>query len=145
MISLILYFLQLESRRRQKLRNRKRKQPKAKALITIKPRIEAPGVSQRKVGRIFETRILCLRPGLYSKIYRNSVNHKAIILHLIKNLIVSALTARAADRAAAQAEAFLAGQMPCHALPWCRHCRCALANRNRKAVPFSRSSNREST
>ena len=62
-----------------------------------------------------------LRPGLYSKIYRNSVSlaigPKAIILHLINNLIISALTARAADRATGRAEAFLAGQMPCHALP----------------------------
>jgi len=33
MIYLILYFLQLESGRRQKLLNRKREQPKAKALI----------------------------------------------------------------------------------------------------------------
>src|SRR6218665_2954255 len=70
--------------------------------------------------RIFETRILCLRPDLYSKIYRNSVSHKAIILHLINNLI-SALTARVADRAAGRAEAFLAGQTPCHALLWRRH------------------------
>src|SRR6218665_4135695 len=81
-------------------------------------------LSAIKLGprRIFETRILCLRPDLYSKIYRNSVNHKAIILRLINNLIISALTARAADRAASRAETFLAGQIPCHALPWRRHC-----------------------
>jgi len=59
---------------------------------------------------------------LYSKIYRNSVSHKAIILHLINNLIISALTAKTADRAAGRAKAFLAGQMPCHALLWRRHC-----------------------
>src|SRR6218665_1410148 len=70
-------------------------------------------LSAIKLGprRIFQTRVLCLRPGLYSKIYRNSVSHKAILLHLINSLIISALTARAAGRA----EAFLAGQMPCHA------------------------------
>jgi len=62
-----------------------------------------------------------LVPGLYSNNYRNSVSQKAIILHLIYNLIISALTARAVDRVASRAEAFLAGQMPCHALPWRRH------------------------
>src|SRR6218665_2719916 len=82
--------------------------------------------SEIKLGpwRIFETRILCLRPGLYSKICRNSVSHKAIILHLINNLTISSLTARAAHRAAGRAEEFLAGQMPCHALPWRRHWLC---------------------
>ena len=55
-----------------------------------------------------------MRPGLYSKIYHNSVSHKAIILHLKNNLIISGLTARAEDRVAGRAEAFLAGQMPCH-------------------------------
>src|SRR6218665_1882845 len=68
-----------------------------------------------------ETRILCLRPDLYSKIYRNSVSHTAIILHLINNLI-SALTDRATGRATGRAEAFLAGQTPCHALLWRRQC-----------------------
>ena len=58
---------------------------------------------------------------MYSKIYRNSVSYKAIILHLINNLIISALAARAVDRVASRAEAFLAGQMPCHAQPWRRH------------------------
>ena len=38
---------------------------------------------------------------MYSKIYRNSVSHNAIILHLINNLIINALTARAAGRAEA--------------------------------------------
>jgi len=62
-----------------------------------------------------------LKPDLYLKIYRNSVSHKAIVLHLINNLVISALTARAADRAEGREEAFLAGQMPCHALHWRRH------------------------
>src|SRR6218665_2912344 len=123
MIYLILYFLQLESGRRQKLLNRKRKQPKAKALIYRKTTNRSPRrLCAQLSWRIFETRILCLRPGLYLKIYRNSVSHKAIILHLINNLIISALTTRAPDRAAGRAEAFLAGQTPCHALPWRRHC-----------------------
>src|SRR6218665_2256046 len=79
--------------------------------------------------RIFQTRILCFTPGLYSKIYRNSVSHKAIILHLINNLIISALTARAADRAASRADAFLARQIPCHARPWRRHCSYTIPNK----------------
>src|SRR6218665_943664 len=117
--------LQLESGRQQKLRNGKRKQHKAKALIYRNTTNRNPRrlLAQLVCALSVYSRpgFLCLRPGLYSKIYRNLVSHKAIILHLINNLIISALTARAADRAASRAEAFQAGQMPCHALLWRRH------------------------
>src|SRR6218665_1390302 len=118
MIELILYFLQLESGSRQKLRNRKR--------ITVKPRIEeAPGFSYSAISlgprRIFETWILCLRPDLYSKIYRNSVSHKAIILHLINNFMFF-LIARGPDGGRGGGGGFWGAKPPSHALLWCRHC-----------------------